>query len=248
MRLSADQRPFLLAAATAVALMLVSGGAYRLAAAYLDRPTDSVPLARGTLSKALPMQIGGWQGTERPVEEAVVKGADCDDYISRTYARGAEVVQLWVAYGVRARDLMPHRPEVCYPGNGYTLEDSRSLELPIGAGQKLECRTYQFSRGGFGDGQMTVLNYYIVDGQYSPDVSLLRSRATRGSSAIRYMAQVQIVASKGQGSASRTAAQAVRAFAIDSAAALRGVMPDAAQTPPPVAAGLDRKPAEGSAR
>jgi EpsI family protein len=248
MRLSPDQRPILLAAAVAATLMLSSGGAYRLAAAYLDRPTDSVPLARGTLAKAFPLQIGGWQGRERPVEEAVVEGADCDDYISRAYARGAESVQLWVAYGVRARDLMPHRPEVCYPGNGYTLEDSHSLELPIGNGQKLDCRTYQFSRGGFGAGQMIVLNYYIVDGQYSPDVSLLRSRAMRGSSAIRYMAQVQVVASGGEGAGLKAAAQAVRAFAIDSAAALRSVMPDAAQTPPPVATGLDRKPTEGSAQ
>ena len=185
MRLSADQRPILLAAATAVALLLMSGGAYRLLAGYLDRPTDSVPMPRGTLAKALPLRIGEWQGKEKPVEEAVVEGADCDDYISRTYARSAEAVQLWVAYGVRARDLMPHRPEVCYPGNGYTLEDTRPVELPIGGGQKLECRTYQFSRGGLGAGPMTVLNYYIVDGQYSPDVSLLRSKALRGSAGIR---------------------------------------------------------------
>jgi EpsI family protein len=246
MRLSKDQRPILLAAATAVALLLVSGGAYRLLAGYLNRPTDSVPMPRGTLSKAFPLRIGEWQGKERPVEEAVVKGADCDDCVSRTYSRGAESVQLWVAYGVRARDLMPHRPEVCYPGNGYTLEDSRSLELPIGGGQRLECRTYQFSRGGFSAGQMTVLNYYIVDGQYSPDVSLLRSKALRGSAGIRYMAQVQVVASGGAGAGLKAAYQAVRAFAVDSAEAIRGVMPDAAKTPPQVAAGLDRRNTEGS--
>lgn len=240
MRLSADQRPILLAAATAVALLLMSGGAYRLLAGYLDRPTDSVPMPRGTLAKALPLRIGEWQGKEKPVEEAVVKGADCDDYISRTYSRGAEVVQLWIAYGVRARDLMPHRPEVCYPGNGYTLEDTRSVELPLGGRHKLECRTYQFSRGGLGAGPMTVLNYYIVDGQYSPDVSLLRSKALRGSGGIRYMAQVQVVASGGEGAGLKAASQAVRAFAVDSAAALRSVMPDAAQTTPPVATDLDR--------
>ena len=248
MRLSKDQRPILLAAATAVALLLMSGGAYRLLAGYLDRPTDSVPMARGTLAKALPLRIGEWQGKEKPVEEAVVKGADCDDYISRTYSRGAEVVQLWIAYGVRARDLMPHRPEVCYPGNGYTLEDTRSVELPIGGGQRLECRTYQFSRGGLGAGPMTVLNYYIVDGQYSPDVSLLRSKALRGSGGIRYMAQVQVVATGGEGAASGAAAQAVRAFAVDSAEAIRAVMPDAAQTPPPVATGLDRTSREAVAQ
>ena len=248
MKLSPDQRPILLAAATAVALLLVSGGAYRLLAGYLDRPTDSVPMPRGTLAKALPLRIGEWQGKERPVEEAVVEGADCDDYISRTYSRGAEVVQLWVAYGVRARDLMPHRPEVCYPGNGYTLEDSGSLELPIGGGRNLECRTYQFSRGGFGAGRMTVLNYYLVDGQYSPDVSLLRSKALRGSGGIRYMAQVQVVASGGGGSASDAASRSVQAFAVDSAAALRGVMPDVAKIQPPVATGLDSAGGRGAAQ
>ena len=143
---------------------------------------------------------------------------------------------------------MPHRPEVCYPGNGYTLEDTRPVELPIGGGQKLECRTYQFSRGGLGAGPMTVLNYYIVDGQYSPDVSLLRSKALRGSAGIRYMAQVQVVATGGEGSGSKAASQAVRAFAVDSAEAIRGVMPDAVSTQPPVATSLDRTPTEGSAQ
>jgi len=143
---------------------------------------------------------------------------------------------------------MLHRPEVCYPGNGYTLEDTRPVELPIGGGQKLECRTYQFSRGGLGAGPMTVLNYYIVDGQYSPDVSLLRSKALRGSAGIRYMAQVQVVATGGEGSGSKAASQAVRAFAVDSAEAIRGVMPDAVSTQPPVATSLDRTPTEGSAQ
>jgi EpsI family protein len=246
MRLGKDQRPILLAAATAVALLFVSGGAYRLLAGYLNRPTDGVPMPRGTLAKAFPMQIGGWQGKEKPVEEAVVEQAACDDYISRTYVRGTEAVQLWIAYGVRARDLMPHRPEVCYPGNGYTLEDTRPVELPVGGGPPLECRTYQFSRGGFGAGLLTVLNYYIVDGQYSPDVSLLRSKALGGSAGIRYMAQVQIVASGGGGGASGAASRSVQAFAADAARAIRGLMPDAAKAQPPVAAGLAPRNTEGS--
>ena len=246
MRLSKEQRSILPAAATAVALLLVSGVGYRLLAGYLDRPTDSVPMPRGTLAKAFPLQIGGWQGKEKPVEESVVERADCDDYISRTYVRGAEAVQLWIAYGVRARDLIPHRPEVCYPGNGYTLEDTRAVELPIGGGHQLECRTYQFSRGGLGAGLMTVLNYYIVDGQYSPDVSLLRSKALSGSAGIRYMAQVQIVASGGGGAASGAASRSVQAFAVDSAEAIRGLMPDAAKTQPPVATGLAPGNSEGS--
>jgi hypothetical protein len=40
----------------------------------------------------------------------------------------------------------------------------------------------------------------------------------------------------------------VRAFAVDSAEAIRGVMPDAAQTPPPVATGLDSAGGQAAAQ
>jgi EpsI family protein len=216
--------------------LLASGMGYRLLAQYLDRPSDSVPLPRGTLARGLPLQIGGWQGKEVPVEESVLQAADCNDYVSRAYVRRDEPVRLWIAYGVRARDLTPHRPEVCYPGAGWTLDDTRSVELPLGGGRPLECRLYRFSRGGFGSGEMVVLNYYIVDGQYCPDVSLLRSKAARGTSGIRYMAQVQITSSANGRLTPETAGRSVQAFAADSAQAIRAVMPDAPTAGPPRAA------------
>ena len=72
---------------------------------------------------------------------------------------------------------------------------------------------------------MTVLNYYIVDGQYSPDVSLLRSKAWRGQGGIRYVAQIQIVCSAGTEAAIQAAEQAVRAFGAASAEPILACMP-----------------------
>jgi hypothetical protein len=83
---------------------------------------------------------------------------------------------------------------------------------------------------------MVVLNYYIVDGQYCPDVSLLRSKAARGTSGIRYMAQVQITSSANGRLTPETAGRSVQAFAADSAQAIRAVMPDAPTAGPPRAA------------
>lgn len=231
MKLTQEQRPILIAAIVAASLLLLSGASFRLTAAYLDRPGDSAPLPRGTLTKALAMDLNGWEGRDKPVEESVVEAADCDDCVSRTYTRRGESVLLWIAYGVRARDLMPHRPEVCYPGAGWTLDDSRPIEVPLGGAQPLDCQVYKFSRAGFGSGDMVVLNYYIVDGQYSPDVSLLRSKASRGTSAVHYMAQVQIVTSAGGRGNPDAAEESVRAFAADSAKAIRGMMPDALANP-----------------
>jgi EpsI family protein len=220
-----DKKGLIIAATVATALFVASGIAYRALAAYLDRPAEGARLARGTLEGRFPLEIGAWTGKPVPIEDAIVEAADCDDYISRGYSRGSQAVSLWVAYGVRARDLMPHRPEVCYPGNGFTLVDSNSLEVPLADGTPLACRVYQFARGDLGGPRIAVLNYYIVDGRYSPDVSLLRSEAWRGQGAIRYMAQVQITAPVTTGGASGLGA--VREFAAVAGPAIRAIMPDA---------------------
>jgi hypothetical protein len=114
---------------------------------------------------------------------------------------------------------MPHRPEVCYPGNGWTLKDTRYVNLPLDDGTQLQCRILQFSRG-MSTENITVLSYYLVDGQYSPDVSLLRSKSWAGQSGIDYMAQVQVTC-PGRGQLSPdSSVKAVSTFAADSARAI----------------------------
>jgi len=219
--------PVIGATVAAVVLMVAGGTVYRLLARHLARPTEHVTMPPGALS-VLPMRLGNWTGREVPMDQAVVEATDTDDHINRVYSRaaGTESVALFVAYGVRARDLMPHHPEVCYPGSGWTLDDTRTTDLALADGSELECRVYTFSRPGLTNERIAVLNYYIVDGQYSPDVSLLRSRVWRGSGGVKYTAQVQITCS---GSAFRglgSAVKSIRSFAADAADAIRALMPD----------------------
>lgn len=226
-----SRRGVFVAAGTAIGLLVLSGMCYRVAAEYLARPSESIPLPAGALAR-LPMRIGQWVGRDVPLSEAVIEATDSDDHVSRAYSRGYGAERIWVfiAYGVRARDLMPHRPEVCYPGSGWTLEGRRDADLTLGDGSKLRCRTLRFSRGGLTATQRTVLNYYIVDGQYCADVSVLRSKAWRGSSGVRYMAQVQITCAGGA-LAPDSAARSVSAFAVDSAEAIRALLPDTGAAP-----------------
>ena len=218
------------AALVAVGLLLAGGAGYRALAQHLARPSAIVPLPPGTLA-SLPMEIRDWDGQDAPLDESVARATDSDAHISRRYSRhgGAQTVWLFLAYGVQARDLMPHRPEVCYPGAGWTLDDSQSTELALENGNKLQCRILGFSRSGLTAKTVRVLNYYIVDGQYCPDVSLLRSKAWRGSSGIRYMAQVQITCSGTTSFSPDSSVSAVRAFAVDSAQAILALLPDAIQ-------------------
>jgi len=216
-----NQRPVIVAAIVAGFLMLVSTAAYRILAARLEAPVNTTSLPPATLER-LPQQIGGWLGQEVPLDEAIVRATDTDAHINRRYSRhnGSESILLYVACGVKARDLMPHRPEVCYTGAGWTLIDKRSMELPLSDGMELPCMALQFSRGTLNTKKTILLNYYIVDGQYCRDVSLLRFKAWRGSGTVRYVAQIQIVASTTVNLTADSAARIISEFAAESASSI----------------------------
>ncbi|NLF29733.1 MAG: EpsI family protein [Planctomycetes bacterium] len=211
--------------------MVASGVGHRAAFDYLNGQVTARPLPPGTLAK-VPMRIGDWQGVDVPLDEAVVKATDADDHLSRNYTDGATGERVWfyVSYGVRARDLMPHRPDVCYPLNGWILQTQQTVDLPpeqTGA-DVLRCRVLEFSKGGMNAGTAVVVNYYLVDGRSCPDESLLRSRAWRGSGSIDYMAQVQVVASAPQGDSAAKAREAAERFAAASVGDLREILAAAA--------------------
>ena len=213
-----NQRQVIVAAVAAGLLMLAFGFGYRVLAARLAAPVDTTPISPEALAQ-LPLKIGDWTGREVPLDEAIVRATDTDAHINRRYLRhgSLESVSLYIASGVKARDLMTHRPEVCYTGNGWTLTDRRFVELPLSDVMKLPCNVFEFSRGTLNTNKVVVLNYYIVDGQYCHDVSLLRSKAWRGSGTVRYVAQVQVIASITANMTAESTANIVSAFAVESA-------------------------------
>lgn len=181
------------AAGAAIALILLSGFGFRLLAARFEAPLSSVPIPRGTLAR-LPLEIDDWVGKDVPLDERVVKATSTDDHVNRAYARraGRDAVSFFLAYGIRLRDLAPHRPEVCYPGAGWTLENTTLLQLKTGDGTILPCQVHRLRRGLLSAERIIVLNYYLINGRYCADVSLLRNEAWRGGGSERYAAQVQI--------------------------------------------------------
>jgi EpsI family protein len=216
-----NRKLVIVAAVVAGFLMLVSTAAYRFLADRLEAPVNTTPISPAALER-LPLQIGDWMGREVPLDEAIVRATDTDAYINRSYSRNnaSQYISLYIASGVKARDLMPHRPEVCYTGAGWTLIDKRSMELSLSDGKKLPCSAFQFSRGTLNTKKTVVLAYYIVDEQYCRDVSLLRLKAWRGSGTVRYVAQIQIVASTTANLTTDSAERIVCAFAAESASSI----------------------------
>lgn len=225
------RRP-LTAAAAACVFMFATGWGYRVLAARLAAPVDAEPISAAAVAR-FPMQIGAWTGQEKPIDPNLVARTDTDAHISRVYSRGGvETVSLWVACGVRTRDLMPHRPEVCYTGSGWTLREQKAVDLPTANGGTLPCNLMRFSRGTLGMQSTMVLYYYIVDGMYCRDVSEWRYSLK----AIGYVAQVQVVAPVPAGQTADSVERLVSAFAVDSAAPLIGLFDDAQETADPAEA------------
>jgi EpsI family protein len=215
---NSSRKSVAVAAVAAGLVIIVFSAAYSVLAARLATPMNITLLTPAEL-ELLPLDIGDWTGQEVPLDEEIVRATDTDAHVNRIYSRrnDTEHISLYIAYGGRARDLMPHRPGVCYTGAGWTPIDERSMELPLNNEMKMPCNIFQFSRGTLNTKKTVLLNYYIVDGQYYRDVSQLRFKVWGGSGMVRYVAQVQIVTSTSVNLNASSAEKIVCAFAAESA-------------------------------
>ncbi len=236
----------LAAIAAGVAILLASGVSYRLASERLGRTSNPGLITTQELSR-LPMQIGKWEGRDEPIDKAIAKYTNADALLCRVYSCPGQSVTAYVAGGVRARDMMPHRPEVCYPSAGWTLSRSDAMQVELADGTPLPCRIYVFFHGGFSAKGVAVLNYYIVDGRYGQDVSLLRSQVLRGSSGVQYVAQVQLSVSCSAGGQIEACQKALMEFGSEAAPLIRALMPDAHPAQAPQAAIANYSVPESSA-
>jgi hypothetical protein len=224
-------RTILAAALLASGLLLVFDQTYRTVAARVSNPAPRTPLNPAVLER-FPHQLGDWVGQDIPLKPETRERTGADVIINRQYSHWyrPESVGLYVASGIAVRDLMGHRPEVCFISAGWTLMEHRLVELPLPGGTKLPCTMFQFSRGMLDAARMTVLHYYIVDGQYCGDVSRLRRKVWRGSDMVNYASQVRITVS-GETSTTEAALRVASAFAVDSAPLLVGLFQESDEGP-----------------
>jgi len=210
-------RRLVVAAIAASFLMFIFGLTHRALVARLratKAPIDPTALER------FPLQIGVWTGQDVPVDEAIVDVTGTDAHIFRRYSRssGLESVLLYVACGVKAQRVLCRRPPASYIVVGFSLVDSRSMELLLDDEIKLPCSIFQFFHDRLDTKKVTVLHYLISDGQYFDDVSVSLLQAGLGIRTVGYgyVAQVQIIAST-ESLTDDSTTRLVSAFAVDSA-------------------------------
>lgn len=147
------------------ALMLIAS-----AGAVLARPDNSISDSRGmtALEAMIPRQIGDWYDEPNwmtqvvdPVQEEAIKDL-YDQTLVRTYAN-ADGYRIMLSIAYKAKNTLSegrvHRPEICYPADGFEVHRLIQSELatPFGSipirrmladkGQRTEPVTYWITVG-----------------------------------------------------------------------------------------------------
>ncbi len=187
-----------LLAAPLTAIILAGMGGYSLASI---RPTGGEAyFARVRVAiDALPMQIDGYIGVDRPALPAAVEMLRPNRLLQREYTdplTGSSFSVLVVHCG-DVRDMMGHYPPVCYPSNGWEVESTSGEAIERSQGGPIPITRYQVSRD---DGSLrlsrVIANTFVVPRADDPlgrdDRALDSVTRTRWSSGLG-AAQVQII-------------------------------------------------------
>jgi len=115
------------------------------------------------LPEELPMDLGPWHGTDRPIGPEIIQWFDAPLVaLQRSYTddKGRLV---WLAIfghkGPRSFRLFEHTPASCYPLSGWSLTDEALDTIPLKGGVMHVQRSYAQS----GDDELVVLYWYLWD-------------------------------------------------------------------------------------
>jgi EpsI family protein len=154
----------------AVCLALLMAGAAGVGQHFRPEAQQprSTPDDRFVLERDVPRQFGDWQlvnhGSSIVTNPEIQQVIDrlYSQVLTRTYRNAAGyTIMLSIAYGEDQRGgLQAHRPEVCYPGQGFELlsNEEALIQTPLGGiegrrlvtrnGRRHEPVTYWFNIGG----------------------------------------------------------------------------------------------------
>lgn len=142
---------------------------------------EAVPL-REPLGQ-LPLNMGGWQGRNDPLEDRIVSVLGVSDYVNRAYTdpRGQRI-DLYVGYykSQRTGETI-HSPKNCLPGSGWEPVRAGRLTIPMAAAPAIVVNEYLVEKG---PAQYLVLYWYqahgrVIASEYSGKAWLVFDAITR---------------------------------------------------------------------
>lgn len=153
----------------AVALAMVAAAAL----AMVVTPRFKAMAAAPSLEATVPSAFGNWKSVpQADTQVSVSQGVDeayelpYDQTVMRTYVNGSgDMVMLALAWGERQRqDIKVHRPEVCYPAQGYAVLSTQP-GVPLRVSGRVEpVPTVSLLAGSAG--RLEAVRYWIRIGQW----------------------------------------------------------------------------------
>lgn len=178
-------------------IVVIFGIAYRMAVARLEMSIQN-PIKLPLTLNTYPFELGSWSGRTVPIPYNIQQIAGNDDFLSRLYTNQVtkDQVNLYIAYSARPRTMLGHKPEKCYVGSGWTLENTESTVIYSTSGMTIPCLIHRFRKTVPQIQEIVVLNYYILNGQITSDERNFSGVGWRtpniAGDPARYVAQVQI--------------------------------------------------------
>ena len=157
-------------------LLILSGVMYRVAASRLKLAPSPLPISLS----AFPSKVGNWVGSEISIATTTkeyMQNHFADDFLSRRYVNSATKAwaDVYIVYCTsRPGGILGHRPRVCYPGNGWIHDSTEPIQVMSRAGRKIPCLIHRFHKPSPRHDQIVVLNFYILNGQITVDVSQIQ--------------------------------------------------------------------------
>ena len=160
-------------------------------------PTEADPY-HAAVKKAvesLPTTFGSWLGIDVPVPTAAVKMLHPNVILSRQFRNIAtnENVTFLIVHVKDARDILGHYPPVCYPAQGWKIDEKQASDWPEGE-RSVQGTEYKFSRDRVDTSANLVVDNFLISrgGQTCRDMDGIELAAQDRSRRLYGAAQVQI--------------------------------------------------------
>ena len=181
----------------AVLLLISAGITYRVLASGLKIVVDT-PIILPIPLSAFPTEIIDWTGRDVAIPQNIQRVAGNDDFINRLYTNKSnnQWANVYIAYCARPRNMVGHRPDVCYVGGGWVHDSTQQSQFISAGGKAVPCLIHRFHRPAPETDEVVVLNFYILNGQITADESGFSGVGWRtpniAGNPARYVSQVQI--------------------------------------------------------
>jgi exosortase D (VPLPA-CTERM-specific) len=107
-----------------------------IASHFAPRFSNAPPVHLCQPFDTFPMQIGPWQGQRVYLDQAMAKIVGADDYVEANYVNPQQgQVLLWIAFFQNQNKKIEgriHSPLICLTGSGWSVVESRIIELQPG--------------------------------------------------------------------------------------------------------------------